>query len=60
SVLCAQDFLVPKEAEVALDPLELELQACVSHRVGAENITHVLCKGSQRSHLLAHLSSLLP
>lgn len=44
-----------KGRKMGLDSPNLESQAVVSRRVGAENKTQVLSKGSSGSQLLSHL-----
>lgn len=40
-----------------LDPTELDLGMVVSHHMGVENRTRVLCKSNKCYKLLSHLSS---
>jgi hypothetical protein len=49
----------PQRPEEGSDPLELEIQTVVGHRIGVRIGTQVLCEGSQWSYLLSHLPSLV-
>ena len=54
--LCTMHMQDPWKTGESCTPLELELETVMSHYVDAGNQTQVLCKSSQCSYPLSHLS----